>query len=592
MNESIKESTPCQFTLRSHFAHNVLGFIAVTFAIIAQAQNQPSQINLLERSQEQERRIQDQLRIDSERQQKLPDIRLPLPAAVQPKRLLAGESPCFEIHFLKLSGDTEDRFSWLLPLSDARSELSEPDPIQSKCLGAQGIQTVIDRLQNALIARGYTTTRVLAKPQNLQTGTLELTFVPGRIEQIRWAPGSGTRASRWNTIPTRSGDVLNLRDIEQALENFKRIPTADADIQITPGTEPGTSDLVIAHQQPMPFRLSATADDSGSPRIGKYQGSLTLSYDNWWNLSDLFYITLLHDLGGAEPGERGTRGQIVHYSVPFGYWQLAFTHSNNRFYQTVAGANQNYLYSGTSRNMEANLSRIVHRDAMGKTNVSLKGFQRSSSNYIDDAEVEVQRRVVGGLEWGLHHSRSWSGGSMGINVNYRLGTGAWGSLPAPEENFGEGTSRMRLWLVNANAQQSFALAGKAVQYSANLRGQHNKTPLTPQDRLAIGGRFTVRGFDGLNVLSAERGWVWRNEISSELSPQIQGYIGIDTGHVSGPSAAQLIGQSLTGGVLGLRGRLGISPRLQYDIFLGKPLNKPSNFNTSANTAGFTLSMSL
>jgi hemolysin activation/secretion protein len=492
---------------------------------------------------------------------------------------------------LQLSGDTEDKFGWLLDYANGHAELTDPDPVHGQCLGALGIQTIINRLQNALIARGYTTTRVLAGPQNLRTGTLDLTLVPGRIAQIRWAPGSGERASRWNTVPSTSGDVLNLRNIEQALENFKRIPTAEADIQITPGTEPGTSDLVIAHQQPMPFRLSATADDSGSSRTGKYQGSLTLNYDNWWTTSDLFYVTLLQDLGGADLGARGTRGKIVHYSFPYKYWELGFTHSNNSFHQTVAGANQSYLYSGTSRNIEAKISRIVHRDADGKTSLSLKGFQRSSNNYIDDLEVEVQRRIVGGLEWGLNHRSSWSGGSLGANANYRMGTGAWGSLHAPEESFGEGTSRMRLWLLDATVRQSFSLIGQALQYSASWRGQYNKTPLTPQDRLAIGGRFTVRGFDGLSVLSAERGWLLRNEISSALSPQIQGYIGIDTGHVAGPSAAQLVGQSLTGGVLGLRGQLGTATRLQYDIFIGRPLSKPSNFNTSANTAGFSLFMS-
>lgn len=552
------------------------------------AQNQLGQVDLQQRSQEQERRAQEQ-RLEQERLQSRPDIHLPSPATGQVRRLISGELPCFEIRLVQLNGDADASFAWLLEYVDGRAELSEPDPVQGKCLGALGVQQVIDRLQNALIAHGYTSTRVLAGPQNLQSGTLSLILVPGRIGDIRWAPDSGQRGSRWNTVPTRTGDVLNLRDIEQALENFKRVPSTEADIQITPGAEPGTSDLVIAHQQPMPFRLSATADDSGTRSTGKYQGSLTLSYDNWWNLSDLFYVTLLHDLGGADPGARGTRGQIVHYSVPFGYWQLGFTHSNNSYHQTVAGANQNYLYSGTSRNIEAKLSRIVYRDAVGKTSLSLKGFQRSSNNFIDDAEVQVQRRVVGGLEWGLNHRRSWNGGSLDANANYRVGTGAWGSLPAPEEAFGEGTSRMRLWLLDAAVQQSLALAGRPVQYSGSWRGQYNKTPLTPQDRLAIGGRFTVRGFDGLSVLSAERGWLLRNEVSTALSQQIQGYIGIDTGHVAGPSAAQLVGQNLTGGVIGLRGQWA---RVQYEVFMGKPLSKPEHFKTSASTAGFSLSMSM
>ncbi len=543
---------------------------------------------LQQRSADQERRAQEAL----EQRQKaiaVPDVRLQSEVPKLEDRLLQAENPCFPIQELKLQTESPDRWSWLLAHADGHATLDKPDPVQGQCVGAQGVQVVMDRLQNALIAQGYVTSRVLAPAQNLQTGLLTVQLLPGRIQEVRWAQGSGHRGSRWNTVPISTGDVLNLRDIEQALENYKRVPTGEADIQIAPGAEPGTSDLLITHQQAMPFRLSATVDDSGTRSTGKYQGSLTLSYDNWWTLSDLFYVTLLHDLGGTDIGARGTRGKIAHYSVPFGYWLVGATLSNNRYHQTVSGANQDYLYSGTSRNVELKLSRVLHRDAAGKTSAGLKGFQRSSNNYIDDAEVEVQRRVVSGLEWGLNHRRSWQGGNLEANVNYRVGTGAWGSLPAPEETFGEGTSRMRLWLLDATVQQAFELAGQRLNYTGNWRGQYNKTPLTPQDRFAIGGRFTVRGFDGLSVLSAERGWLLRNELTTTLTPQLQGYLGMDTGHVSGTSATNLAGQSLTGGLLGLRGQWG---KVQYEVFMGKPLSKPEHFKTSASTAGFSLSMSL
>ncbi len=339
----------------------------------------------------------------------------------------------------------------------------------------------------------------------------------------------------------------------------------------------------------MPFRLAATADDSGTRSTGKYQGSLTFSYDNWWTLSDMFYVTVLHDLGGTEPGARGTRGKIFHYSVPLGYWLLSATHSTNSYYQTVAGANQDYLYSGTSRNIEIKLSQVLHRDALGKTSAGIKGFQRSSSNYIDDTEVQVQRRVVGGLEWGLSHKQAWGQGSIEANLNYRLGTGAWGSLRAPEEAFGEGTSRMRLWLADVQLQKLAELANRRWTLSSQWRGQYNSTSLTPQDRMAIGGRFTVRGFDGLNVLSAERGLLLRNEVSTPIGGQIQGYVALDHGHVGGPSASKLVGQSLTGAAFGLRGQNG---RLQWDFFAGRPILKPENFKTSSTTAGFSLSFSL
>jgi hemolysin activation/secretion protein len=66
---------------------------------------------------------------------------------------------------------------------------------------------------------------------------------------------------------------LNLRDIEMALENFKPVPFADADIQIEPSSakEAGfaESDLVITYQQKIPYRASVGFNDSGSASTGK-----------------------------------------------------------------------------------------------------------------------------------------------------------------------------------------------------------------------------------------------------------------------------------------------------------------------------------
>jgi hemolysin activation/secretion protein len=445
-------------------------------------------------------------------------------------------------------------------------------------------------VQNALIAQGYVTSKVVAAPQSLQTGTLALSVQWGTIRQIQWAPLAATevrRASQWNTLPMGPGNVLNLRDIEQALENFKRVPTAQADIQILPGADPGTSDLLIRHSQPFPFRVNLAADDSGTPSTGKFQGNATLSYDNALTLSDLFYVTLNHDLGGSDAGYRGNRGRTVHYSVPYGFWTLALTASHNQYHQTVAGATQTYIYSGTSQNTEAKLSRIIQRDSVGKTSISLKGFQRKSNNYIDDTEVEVQRRVVGGYELGLNHKRAMGQATLEGNLASKRGTGAWSTQAAPEEAFGEGTSRMQLWLADANINLPFTAGQQNWTYNGSWRAQFNRTPLTPQDRMAIAGRYSVRGFDGLNILSAERGWVIRNEIVTPTQAPLQFYAGIDYGQVNGPSAATLVGNRLTGGVLGVRGQ---AQKFQYDVFIGAPIQKPDRFKTSSYTAGFSVSM--
>lgn len=529
---------------------------------------------------------QSQLR---EQQDRTPDVRLPTSGSDLSGTLSEPQSPCFTIRQLELQGPQAGRFGWLL--DELNGPAGNDSPLR-KCLGAKGISLVLHRAQEALVARGYVTSRVLAQPQDLSSGKLVLSVLPGTLRELHFAPPVDPRATAWNAVPIKPGDILNLRDIEQALENFKRVPTAEADIQIVPAqgaaAQPGQSDLLISYQQGMPFRLSLSADDSGTASTGKYQGSATLSYDNWWTLNDLFYVSLNHDLGGGARGPRGTHGVTVHYSVPLGYWLLGSTFGRSGYDQTVAGINQNYVYRGTSSHAEIKLSRLIYRDASRKTNLSLKAFARDSSNFIDDTEVLVQRRAIGGWELGVGHKEFVGPATLEGNLAYKRGTGAFGSLPAPEEAFGEGSSRFALVTADASLSLPFTLGHQHLRYNGTWRGQDNRTALTPQDRFAIGGRYTVRGFDGESSLSAEHGWLLRNELSVALGESGQElYAGLDHGEVDGPSSDLLVGKWLTGMALGLRGGF---KNLQYDVFIGAPLYKPEGFQTASYVAGFSLNM--
>ncbi|MDR2880580.1 MAG: ShlB/FhaC/HecB family hemolysin secretion/activation protein, partial [Azoarcus sp.] len=418
-------------------------------------------------------RQQERERILRQQQETKPDVRLERPATPEQERLSEDESPCFRINRITLVGDAAERFQWALCAADPSG-----DPVSGRCLGAAGINLTMKRIQNAIVARGYITTRVLAMPQDLREGTLALTLIPGRIRSIRFTDDSSQRATKWNAMPAAPGDILNLRDIEQGLENFKRLPTADADIQVTPAegpdAKPGESDLIIAWKQRMPLRLNVTVDDSGSKRTGRYQGSVTVSYDNWWTLNDLFYISFNHDLGGGHSGKKGTRGHTAHYSVPYGYWLLGFTTSSYDYHQTVAGLNQSYIYSGKSENNEVRLSRLFYRDAVRKASAYLRGWQRRSSNAIDDTEILVQRRRMAGWEAGLTYRQFIKTAVLDANLAYRRGTGMLSSLQAPEEEFNEGTSRPSLVTADVQLMLPFSLASQRLRYTGTLRGQWNR----------------------------------------------------------------------------------------------------------------------
>ena len=515
-------------------------------------------------------------------------------------RLPVGEMPCFTLGRIALEGDAAEQFDWAVDAAHWASP-AVADPALHRCLGAEAIARVMQRIQAAIIARGFVTTRVLASEQDLSTGVLRLTLVAGRICGARLQSDAQGRGTLWNALPAAPGELLNLRDVEQALENLQRPPTVEADIQITPcepqpggpAVRPGESELSIQWKQHRPFRLGVSIDDSGTRASGRYQGALTFSYDNALNLNDLLYFSVVQNLQsvgeGAGPGEQGTRGRTAHYSLPFGRWLLAFNASRNRFYQNVAGITQSYVYRGESSTQDVRISRLVHRDAVTKSHVFLRGWSRQSRNFIDDTEVEVQRRRTAGWDLGAQHQRRVGQAIWDLTLTYRHGTGAWGALPAPEDAFGEGASRPRITTGDVSFVWPLRWGEQQGRYRAMAAAQWTQQALVSSDRFAIGGRHTVRGFDGERALSAARGAWLRQELGWRLAESGQElYLGVDHGQVGGAASDNLVGTRLTGAVIGLRGGYR---HASWEAFVGRPVQKPALFRTADTTAGFSLNLS-
>jgi hemolysin activation/secretion protein len=129
------------------------------------------------RARERETRLREQ-------QERSPDVRLPGVELGAMAKLPTGETPCFEIRRISLEGEQSTPFQWALEAVDGPDHA---DPALGHCLGALGINAVMTRVQNAIIARGWATARVLAPPQDLALGSLHLSLLPGRIHAIRLA---------------------------------------------------------------------------------------------------------------------------------------------------------------------------------------------------------------------------------------------------------------------------------------------------------------------------------------------------------------------------------------------------------------------
>ena len=136
----------------------VAGF-AASFGAQAQTASTPRPIIEELRQQERERALREQ-------QERTTDARLK-PVVIDAQTLPEGEAPCFRIDRLVLAGELAGGFQWALGSASIPG-----DDWRGRCLGTAGINVVLARVQQAVIAKGFVTTRVLVGPQDLGAGTL------------------------------------------------------------------------------------------------------------------------------------------------------------------------------------------------------------------------------------------------------------------------------------------------------------------------------------------------------------------------------------------------------------------------------------
>ncbi len=228
-----------------------------------------------------------------------PDVRLSAPGSFAHKINFPVETPCFQIKQTELKG--ADALPHWLPLQKIANGAV------GHCLGAKGINLLMSTLQNRLVDHGYVTTRVLAPSQDLKSGILRLVIIPGVVRHVRLTPDSDDYIQLYSSFPAHEGSLLDLRDIEQGLENMQRLPGVQADMEIVPGEQPGESDILITRKQDKYWRLGFSLDDSGTRSTGRYLGGITFSLDNPFSLSDLLYVSATHNFPhyGGKGSEKG-----------------------------------------------------------------------------------------------------------------------------------------------------------------------------------------------------------------------------------------------------------------------------------------------
>ncbi|WP_229933710.1 ShlB/FhaC/HecB family hemolysin secretion/activation protein, partial [Campylobacter majalis] len=433
------------------------------------------------------------------------------------------------------------------------------------------------------------------KPLNLKSRKINLDLNLGVIDKISINNDDNQRHRAM--LFTGFGELehnktLNIRDIEQALENIQNATIGDVGISLIPSNTPNSTNVLITRDaKTLPIYLNFNIDNHGSKETGRYQASSSISGTNLMGFNEIYTLSLSKAILNNEKtrlndeSKKGSsHNHYINFNIPFRYFNLSYTNSRYSYSQIIAGANGLYKYSGASRNQMLGFSYLFYRDQSLKSSAFVNFFKRNSKNYIDEFELKNQRRVSAGYEIGFKNQINFTNSQLNSTITYKRGTGMLRALPAPEQSIGEGSARMKIWLLDLGYKKQL---NQNLSYDVTLHAQYNKTPLTIQDRVSIGGLYSVRGFDGQMSLVGQKGIYIRNNLNYNYINNHIIYLALDGGAVYSSTSGYTGSNKLAGYGVGLKGSLRLlSQTISYDLLAQAPIYKPEHFKTDKLNLSF------
>ena len=454
-------------------------------------------------------------------------------------------------------------------------------------LSLKEINEAVGKMNHELMQRGFSTSRVVIPEQNLSEGTLRLVLQIGRIHAVRFAEDSDTLYT-YNLFPFREGDVLNVRDIEQGIEQAKRLPSQDISVQLLPSDQPQRTDVVLTVKRGKNFYGTISVDDSGLEDTGKLQWYTSVGVDQIFQRNDILRVGM--NLDGAQDGyAKGTRGHNISYTIPYGAHTFTFSYQRSKYHQTVESRPYDFISAGDTNISTFSWDYVLHRSSSMKTSMDIRLKKRNSHSFINDVELPIQAMHQTSMEIGFAERLYLQRNTLYFRLAHRFGLGWLGAQK--EKPYADAPKTLyRMWLLDVDFVHPFTFGHRPATFTTSFHGQWTMDDmrLYGVDMISMGNRYTVRGFDGETTLMGTNGWYLRNELSTQFPKQTaELYLGLDVGAVYGYGTEVYNGHAIAGAAIGLRGAVDT---LSYDVFAAAPIIKPEGFHTPNVTYGFSLGL--
>ncbi|MCG8294007.1 ShlB/FhaC/HecB family hemolysin secretion/activation protein [Pseudomonas entomophila] len=424
---------------------------------------------------------------------------LPGKAASPAPALPSDEGRCFEIHSVELQGAT---------LLSERQRQALLQDYQGKCLQVGQINDLLKRITNHYIDRGYLTTRAYLPQQDLGSGILRIIIVEGRLEGLDESALASPRELAM-AFPGKAGQVLDLRELEQMVDQLGRLPSRQAEIELVPGQAVGGSRVQLKGQRDKPWRVSASRHNNGDASSGEQQMNLGFEWDSPLGLADQLSLRSGQDVVSDHWRHADSKG--LNYSLPWGWWTFNYSYNHNYYRTRDTSSGFPFKLDGDNTVHQFQAERVIHRDSLSKTGVSMGVSHLRARNYLDDTLIDVSSTRITERQLGFNHGRRIGGAFVNLDAGWQQGIGALDAQGAGDPHGNEPVARYNKYTLTLSYLQPFTVWGEQFSFDSLATGQRSEDALYSGQRISVGGLSSVRGFKE-QTLTGDSGGYWRNQL--------------------------------------------------------------------------------
>ena len=485
---------------------------------------------------------------------------------------------------------------------------------ENKKLGSTDISNILVELTNRLIEKGYvTSTASLSENNNLNSETLNLKIISGKIEKIILnEDDSLDKLKKYFLVSTKEEKVLNVRDLDTTTENFNYLEANNMTMEIIPSDKENYSIIKLKNEMKDKFTISLLTNNYGEDnQNGIWRGGTSINIDSPLGIGDRVYFSYMtvHKKKADRSWKRTTEslkpGEILpigpkgydpakdtlpykreldlynfRYTMKFRDYTLSLGSSRSENISSFYTPTTIYDMETMSSNFSVNLDKILWRNQKSKLSLGVGLKRKHNKSYIEDTLLSDRILTIGDIS--LNGTTVFYGGIFGITLDYERGLRALGASNTPKAEF-------KKYSLNLNYYKPLT---KKLVYRFNTLTSHSKDVLYASEKQSIGGVGSVPGYHRRGNIMGDRAIEIENELSykiidSEKIGRLSPYISYSYGTVRNNKNPSVYGKGyVSGASIGLRYSmkyldidLAYAKALSHSSYI-KPRDREIYFSTS------------